>query len=1339
MKYAYLTLLLTLFWLNKSWGQTVFWSEDFNGATSNWTVENAPGSKTNPTPAGIAGLSYIPNQAGNNYFIINDANTPELNSGDNAFVRGRKWNCSAPNNLPNPYPGSGVQNKSLHITARASSDGAQLGTLESPDYGDEYSFTNTSTGADGNSDQYAFLKNNINTQGRCNMKLEADFFLGGDSNHSRSYATILYSIDGGSTWKIMADNIGPALFFIAGTCNNWERLSFSLPAECENITTLRLAFRWRNDNSDPMTTADYTIGASFNVDNVNVSTTDAPVVDFTASNLTPCKNEIVTFSDATNVNGVLNATYAWTITPGTITYVQGTSATDVNPKVKFTANGNYTVSLAVTNCAGTIIQTKTNYISVGNCLPLPDITVNRTQTCIPNPAPVVAGSPTSVVLNALNYNTYLPCTGGCVPFTWAFNPSNGVSYISGNANAPVIEVQFANAGTYDVTLTAQNDDGTQAITKTSLISAINCQCTVPTTSSGGNPEQIYYENFDAYANLAGSGWTSANLTTPWGNGSFFGLSNNWQLSDDENGMAEGACGAADLGNKTLYMGSNASAGAAYLADVNTNRRISSPNINTVGKTNLTLSFRFIGNGEGTTDKGYLVYSTNGGGAWTAPTGAPTSASPAMGAGGALDNLKSQICGGGQGKWTTLTWTLPATCENIANLRIGFVWQNNNNSLGTDPSFAVDEIKIMAGSGGGGGATDWTGASSNAWNLASNWSAGVPTTTSIITIPSVAPNMPVVSAPVTVERITIQSGGSLTVASGSLTAKGLANSGSFSLTGGNATFGSVCNNNLITITGNAAPNNYQMAVNGFLNNNGQITTTSLDSLPDVVLNKNSTDSSIYRGVGTNVGVDYLILNSGGTDFTTLQANLSCRSIRFEGDLNMTGRTLTLKKSFVHQSGVITFTNSTVLLDGSGGVPLDGDGLQVVRHNNGAGSLAFSTFNIVKTLGPVIVQSSFQISQGFRLETNKFVEVQPSGLLWLLNSVPASLTRINGHIVGKFRRNISGVAEYEFPLGNKPYYQGAFLKTLANLVGVSQITGEFINTPNIIGSGFNQIDVDLTYYTQGVVGPGYWQLTPNAQPSGGTYELAVYPAIDFTNPGGGASVTLAKRTDSFSAWGLTGTPVAVSWPQVRRSAYTSFSDFFPVTDAKPLAVESSALTAHANGPKTIKLDWTTFSETNNEGFLLERTTDLSAGFMPLTFVKSKAGANGGNKNGGASYVYLDKAVTAGVTYFYRYKQIDLDGATAYSNVTSAQIPTAETALDVSVYPNPTAESTTFTFNTPLDGRCSFSLTDGAGREIARQIFDAKTPFVWQKGATPAGIYYYRIQNGTKFASGKLIVRD
>jgi hypothetical protein len=204
--------------------------------------------------------------------------------------------------------------------------------------------------------------------------------------------------------------------------------------------------------------------------------------------------------------------------------------------------------------------------------------------------------------------------------------------------------------------------------------------------------QTTFYNQTFSSTLAASGWTSTNLTTPWGNQSSFGA-NQWSVSDNESGYSANTCGGSSAGDPSLFITHPLITGAAYLADINTNKRISSPDIATTGYTSIILEFDFIGNGEGTSDKAYLQYSTDGGTSWINATGAPTSASPALGTGGDLSNLKSQICGSGQGRWTHVTWAMPAACENITNLRLAVVWQSNNNTAGSDPSIAIDDVVL----------------------------------------------------------------------------------------------------------------------------------------------------------------------------------------------------------------------------------------------------------------------------------------------------------------------------------------------------------------------------------------------------------------------------------------------------------------------------------------------------------------------------------------------------------------------------------------------------------------------------------------------------------------------
>jgi PKD repeat protein len=171
--------------------------------------------------------------------------------------------------------------------------------------------------------------------------------------------------------------------------------------------------------------------------------------------------------------------------------------------------------------------------------------------------------------------------------------------------------------------------------------------------------------------------------------------NEWFVSCAENGEAVGSCGAGCGNNSTLHVGSvpctlcfvcpNGDCGASYNAGPSfggqnpaTDKRAESPVINTTGKTSITLSFKYMENGQGTTDDATIEYSLDSGLTWLL----------------LVNPAKTNLCGSGQGTWTTYNYALPATCENITTLKIAFRWKNNANA-GTDPSFAADDVELSA--------------------------------------------------------------------------------------------------------------------------------------------------------------------------------------------------------------------------------------------------------------------------------------------------------------------------------------------------------------------------------------------------------------------------------------------------------------------------------------------------------------------------------------------------------------------------------------------------------------------------------------------------------------------
>ncbi|MFQ5334558.1 MAG: hypothetical protein ACE5DN_00630, partial [Flavobacteriales bacterium] len=160
----------------------------------------------------------------------------------------------------------------------------------------------------------------------------------------------------------------------------------------------------------------------------------------------------------------------------------------------------------------------------------------------------------------------------------------------------------------------------------------------------------------------------------------------WYRSCEEDGKANGVCGTACVSNSSLHVGSQTlgDIGAAYDAAQTTHRAVRSPNINTTvaGTNAISLLFEYIEYGEPGWDYAEIYYSINGGTSWTV--------------------LESPIpvascCGGcngqNQGRWTTRTYVLPATCNNLTNFRLAINWINDGVS-GTDPSFAMNDVRLQ---------------------------------------------------------------------------------------------------------------------------------------------------------------------------------------------------------------------------------------------------------------------------------------------------------------------------------------------------------------------------------------------------------------------------------------------------------------------------------------------------------------------------------------------------------------------------------------------------------------------------------------------------------------------
>ena len=192
----------------------------------------------------------------------------------------------------------------------------------------------------------------------------------------------------------------------------------------------------------------------------------------------------------------------------------------------------------------------------------------------------------------------------------------------------------------------------------------------------------------------------------------------------------------------------------------------------------------------------------------------------------------------------------------------------------------------------------------------------------------------------------------------------------------------------------------------------------------------------------------------------------------------------------------------------------------------------------------------------------------------------------------------------------------------------------------------------------------------------------------------------------------------------------------TDDITLPVELSAFDAQFDG-EGVLLTWTTASETNNAGFEVQRSVDTGV-WQAVTFVEGNGTTDAQN-----SYRYVDAAgAAAGSEVSYRLKQIDFDGAFAYTESVEATIPTPE-AFAVSSYPNPFNPVATIEYQVPVSGRIKLNVYNAQGQLIETLVNAHQEPgryrVTFDASTLASGLYMYRMEAaGRTWAEPMLLVK-
>lgn len=197
--------------------------------------------------------------------------------------------------------------------------------------------------------------------------------------------------------------------------------------------------------------------------------------------------------------------------------------------------------------------------------------------------------------------------------------------------------------------------------------------------------------------------------------------------------------------------------------------------------------------------------------------------------------------------------------------------------------------------------------------------------------------------------------------------------------------------------------------------------------------------------------------------------------------------------------------------------------------------------------------------------------------------------------------------------------------------------------------------------------------------------------------------------------------------------SFSEFVLASDSDPLPVEMASFEA-VRDDGTVRLRWSTASETNNSGFTVQHQS--SSGWADLGFVEGH-----GTTTQPRSYSFSVDALEPG-THRFRLEQVDVDGTTELSDVVSVTLPMQDVLRLTAPAPNPVSSETQFRFGVREQMDVTVAVYNVRGQRVTTLYEGTPAPgemqavrFNAQRYAS--GTYFVRVTSGTHTRTQRVTV--